>query len=97
MTTSTGPVSAVLDAFGLGVRTLDEVCRCTGLPRDVVDAAVEYLVRSQRLRAEQLTSGCPSGGCGSCASGSAGSPGCGATASSAERTGPVLVALSLRR
>ncbi len=94
---SGSPLRAVLDAFSGGAPTLDDVARMTGLPRDVVDAAVEHLVRVGRLSAATLTVGCPSGGCGSCASGTSGVPGCSATAPGPARSGPVLVALSLRR
>jgi hypothetical protein len=90
------PLQAVLDAFTAGAASLDEVSRVTGLPRDLVDAAVDHLVRMGRVSAQELTVGCPDGGCGSCASGSGGSAGCGASGPSAARSGPVLVALSVR-
>ena len=91
------PLRAVLDAFSGGASTLDDVAAMTGLPRDVVDAGVEHLVRVGRLSSSTLTMGCPSGGCGSCASGASGTPGCGAAAPGPARSGPVLVALSLSR
>jgi hypothetical protein len=94
---SGSPLRAVLDAFSGGASTLDDVAAITGLPRDVVDAAVEHLVRVGQLSASTLTVGCPSGGCGSCASGTSSGPGCGAAAPGPARSGPVLVALSLRR
>ncbi len=94
----TGPLSVVLAAFGAGVTSVDEVCARTGLSRDVVDAAIDHLRRSGRLKATELALGCPSGGCGSCASGQVGgTAGCGATGPSSQRRGPVLVQLSLRR
>jgi len=91
------PLRAVLAAFEDGAGSKADIARATGLRADVVDAAVEHLVRLGRLRAEHLGSGCPSGGCGSCASGHDGAPGCGASAPSPRRAGPVLVQLSLRR
>ncbi|MGN6245719.1 MAG: FeoC-like transcriptional regulator [Motilibacteraceae bacterium] len=92
------PLRAVLDAFDAGAASLAEVSRRTGLDRDVVDAAVDHLVRLGRLSAQQLAVGCPPSGCGGCASGAAdGGAGCGAEGPSAVRSGPVLVALSVRR
>lgn len=90
------PLSAVLGAFSDGAGSLSEVSRRTGLDRDVVDAAVEHLVRMGRLQAGTLSTGCPDGGCGSCASGDDGSAGCGSSGPSAARSGPVLVTLGLR-
>ncbi len=92
-----GPLSAVLAAIQNHAGTLADIVRVTGLPRDVVDASVAHLVRLGRLDARELAMGCPSGGCGTCASGVDGTPGCGSSAPSRARTGPVLVALSLRR
>lgn len=97
-TTSAGPLTGVLAAFESGARSLDEVAARTALTRDVVDAAVDHLVRMGRIEARELAIGCPTGGCGSCASGSvAGTPGCGAPGPSRMRSGPVLVTLSVRR
>ena len=93
-----GALTAVLGAFETGARSLDEIAHRCELSRDLVDAAVEQLVRLGRLESGELAIGCPSGGCGGCASGHAdGSAGCGASAPSAGRTGPVLVTLRLRR
>jgi hypothetical protein len=91
------PLRSVLDAFEAGARSRAEVGTRTGLRRDVVDAAIEHLLRIGRLDARELTGGCPEGGCGSCASGSGDAPGCGAPGPSARRSGPVLVTLSVRR
>lgn len=91
-----GPVSAVLTAVQNGAPSLDEVARATGLPRDVVDAAIHHLIRAGRILAAELAIGCPVGGCGSCASGSGGAPGCGADGPSAQRSGPALVAFTIR-
>lgn len=89
-----GPLRSVLDAFGAGATTLQDVAARTGLDPAVVRAAVEHLVRAGYLEARELTVGCPAGGCGSCASGHGDGPGCGAAAPSSLRPGPVLVALS---
>jgi hypothetical protein len=91
------PLASVLAAFERGATSLSDVAHTTGLDRDVVDAAVEHLVRMGRLHAGTLSTGCPTGGCGSCASGDDDAPGCGSTGPSDARTGPVLVTLSLRR
>ncbi len=72
MSGSPGPLRAVLAAFGAGARSLAEVCERTGLERDVVSAAVAHLIRAGHLRAEQLSTGCPDGGCGSCGSDTSG-------------------------
>jgi hypothetical protein len=92
---TSGPLRAVLAAFENGSASLNEVAERTSLPRDVVDAAIDHLVRMGRLSAKQLASGCPTGGCGSCASGSHGQAGCGAPGPSTTRSGPVLVALTI--
>ena len=100
MTTAStgGPLSAVLEAFGSGSRSLAEVAARSGLSSEVVRAAVDHLVRMGRLDAKELALGCPSGGCGSCASGTPqGAGGCGASGPSGRRSGPVLVTIGLRR
>jgi hypothetical protein len=94
---SGSPLRSVLTAFETGARSRTEVCDRTGLRRDVVDAAIEHLLRMGRLDARELTVGCPDGGCGGCASGSGDAPGCGAAGPSSRRSGPVLVSLSVRR
>jgi FeoC like transcriptional regulator len=91
------PLRSVLTAFEDGARSRTDVCAGTGLRRDVVDAAIEHLLRMGRLDAKELTVGCPDGGCGSCASGADDAPGCGASGPSTRRSGPVLVTLSVRR
>ena len=94
------PLRAVLDCFEAGCGTVPEISLRTGLPRDVVDAAVEQLVRSGRVLARELQLGCPTGGCGSCALAVEGEPGCGATAPSTPGVRgrrPALVTLTLRR
>jgi hypothetical protein len=94
---TTSPLRSVLTAFQDGARSRAEVAATTGLRRDVVDAAIEHLLRMGRLDAKELAVGCPDGGCGTCASGVGEAPGCGAPGPSDRRSGPVLVSLSLRR
>jgi hypothetical protein len=94
---TTTPLRSVLTAFESGARSRGEVCDRTGLRRDIVDAAIGHLLRMGRLDAHELAVGCPDGGCGSCASGAGDAPGCGAPGPSTRRSGPVLVALSVRR
>lgn len=66
MTSVRGPLRSVVGALDAGATTRRAVVEQTGLPRDVVDAAVEHLVRVGRLTASRLTAGCPREGCGSC-------------------------------
>lgn len=97
--TPVSPLRAVLDSFASGCGTVPEISLRTGLPRDVVDAAVEQLVRVGRVTARELQLGCPTGGCGSCALAVEGEPSCGATAPSAPGVRgrrPALVTLTLR-
>ncbi len=97
-----GPLRRVLDALHAGAATRVELERHTGLSPELVDAAIEHLVRSGRVRREQLGGGCPEAGCGGCPSartgadgaGQAGPAGCGSGARITSR-GPV--ALTLRR
>lgn len=92
------PLHAVMAAFEEGATSLHDIALRTSLSPDVVNASVEHLVRIGRLDAKELSMGCPSGGCGSCASGLPdGHAGCGSAGPSTARTGPVLVALSVRR
>lgn len=94
----TRPLTAVLAAFTAGAASLTEVEGRTGLSHDVVNAAVDHLVRAGRLEATSLSAGCPSGGCGGCAfAASDGSAGCATGAPTPGRRGPGLVALSVRR
>ncbi len=79
-----GPLSTVLAAVGNGASSLDAVARATGLPRDVVDAAVHHLVRAGRLSTAELALGCPADGCVTCPSGRA------------RHSCPVLVAFTVR-
>jgi hypothetical protein len=67
-TSPPGPLRRVVDALAAGADTRAELTRRTGLSPDVVDGAVEHLMRTGRLRSAPLTSGCPSTGCGQCPS-----------------------------
>lgn len=92
---SARPLRGVLDALESGASSVDDVAEQTMLPRDVVSAAIDHLVRLGRLSVETMAFGCPGGGCGSCASSSAGTPGCGAVGPSTGRRGPVLVSIRM--
>ena len=83
------PLRTVLDAVTAGARSRAELRASTGLRPDLLDAALEHLVRMGRLESTALGTGCPTDGCGSCASGIGDEPGCG------KPSGPVLVQLSL--
>lgn len=96
MSATTRPLHAVLDAVRSGAGTLDAVAARTGLSRDVVDGAVNHLVRVGRLSAETLSFGCPGSGCGSCVLGAAGGSACGTGEASGRGRGPVLVTISAR-
>jgi hypothetical protein len=94
---ASGPLRAVLDALADGAPSLAEVARRTGLDRGLVDIAVDRLRARGLVDAQVLAVGCPTGGCGTCASGVDGAAGCGAAVPGSGRTGPVLVALTVRR
>lgn len=66
MTTVLGPLRSVAAAFDAGVTTRQAVAERTGLTRDVVDAAVDHLLRVGSLTTTALTAGCPQEGCGGC-------------------------------
>lgn len=97
--TPASPLRAVLDALTAGEPTLDAVARRTGLPGDVVRAAVDQLIRLGRVETSSLSLGCApgpdGGGCGSCPSG--GDPAGGGGRSTGCGAGPALVTLSVRR
>lgn len=79
-----GPLSAVLTQVERGTPTVSEIARRTGLSDEVARAAVDHLLRSGRLQADQVPIGCPPGGCG----------GCPVSATCAQ---PVMLSLSVRR
>ncbi|MDR1212587.1 MAG: FeoC-like transcriptional regulator [Propionibacteriaceae bacterium] len=62
-----GPVTSVLEAFELGLRSTDQIARRSGLSLDLVQAVIDHLVRSGHLEATALASGCPATGCAGCA------------------------------
>jgi hypothetical protein len=59
-----GPLVEVLGALAGGATSRADVARRTGLGPDVVDAAVEHLVRTGRV--QQAPTSCPAQGCASC-------------------------------
>jgi hypothetical protein len=65
--TTGGPLRTVLAAVESGAATVADVAQRTGLDRDVVAAAIQYLVRTGRVGTASLTSACPSTACGGCA------------------------------
>ena len=92
---SPGPLSRVAAALERGADTRAGLAAHTGLDPELVDTAIDHLVRLGRLELEQLSGGCPTSGCGTCPSGRAdGSAGCGAAGPSSSQ-GPI--ALTLRR
>jgi hypothetical protein len=72
----TAPLSAVLAAVDDGVTTRTAIADRTGLDPDVVDAAVDHLLRLGRVSSLSLKTACPDGGCHGC--GSPTGAGCGA-------------------
>ena len=56
-------VRAALDA---GARTRKDIALAAGLDRDVVDAVVDVLVRTNALEVHALKFECGAGGCGNC-------------------------------
>ncbi|MCB0880983.1 MAG: hypothetical protein KDC33_02045 [Thermoleophilia bacterium] len=88
-------MSRVAAALEAGVSTRAEIAAASGLDPEVVDTALDHLVRMGRVSMDPLAGGCPAAGCGSCGSGRAdGDAGCGAEGPATSR-GPV--ALRLRR
>jgi hypothetical protein len=63
---STGPLAEVLAAVASGANTRVEVRRRVDYPDDVVDAALDHLIRTGRVVDQPLTVGCVSSGCGGC-------------------------------
>lgn len=91
MADMSSPLRAVLCALESGATTRAELQENTGLCADVVDAALEHLVRLGRIEATTISVGCPDGGCGACPS----SGGCSVSGHAVGR--PALVSLSVRR
>lgn len=65
-TTPATPLSAVADAIADGAAGRGDIARRTGLNPGTVDAAIDHLERTGRLRREHMASSCSAGGCGSC-------------------------------
>jgi|GEM_PF-3366569 len=61
----TGPLTQVLTTVESGVRTVPAIAQATGLNPDLVNAAIDHLIREGRMRALPLNS-CASGTCGGC-------------------------------
>ncbi|ODU04140.1 MAG: hypothetical protein ABS81_11480 [Pseudonocardia sp. SCN 72-86] len=93
----TSPLRSVLAAFDAGARSRAELAERSGLSADLVDAAVEHLVRVGRISADPLATSCSGGSCSSCAAADEqlGAHSC--TADSSRGGRPVLVQLSVRR
>lgn len=60
------PLTATAAAIDDGARTRAQIALRTGLSGDVVDAAVDHLLRIGRVATLSLKSSCPSGGCHGC-------------------------------
>lgn len=63
---SAGPLRMVLDCVQAGGTSVIEVSSRTGLPTDVVRAALEQLQRMGHLPQQPIAMQCPPRGCGSC-------------------------------
>lgn len=63
---SAGPLRRVMDCVDAGSTSVIEVSGDTGLPTDVVRAALEQLRRMGRLPQQPIAMQCPPRGCGSC-------------------------------
>lgn len=59
------PVGDVRNAIAAGATSRTDIARRTGLAPSTVDAAIDFLERTGRLRREHLES-CPGGTCTSC-------------------------------
>jgi hypothetical protein len=70
---TTGPLRRVLDAIDAGASTPQEIRVRTGLSADMVGTALDQLRRMGRLPAQEVPTGCATGGCGGCAVASCGS------------------------
>ncbi|WP_353356686.1 hypothetical protein [Intrasporangium sp. DVR] len=87
------PLSAVLGAIRSGSGSVAAVEHATGLPRDVVEAAVDHLARVGRLTSESLSFGCPASGCGGCLLAARGDRPCAVSGPSEQKRGVVLMSL----
>ena len=62
----TTPLRQVLDAVEAGATTRGTIAERTGLDPDVVDGAVDHLLRLGRIATPTLRTACPDGGCAGC-------------------------------
>ena len=60
------PLSVVLAAVEAGATTRGAIADRTGLDPDVVDGAVDHLLRLGRIATPTLRTACPDGGCAGC-------------------------------
>ncbi|MEZ5079938.1 MAG: hypothetical protein R2878_04610 [Thermoleophilia bacterium] len=91
---SPGPLSRVVAALEAGASGRADIAATSGLDPEVVDTALDHLVRLGRIVMEPIGPGCPAMGCGSCSSGRAdGEAGCGASGPEVSR-GPVALRLT---
>ena len=63
---SASPLRAVLSAVSAGATTREELRRKVSYPDDVIDAALDHLIRTGRVATQPLTMGCVSTSCGGC-------------------------------
>jgi len=63
----TSALAAVRAALAGQARSTSDIARLTGLPTDVVSAAIDHLIQVGELAAEPLATGCPEEACGGCA------------------------------
>lgn len=63
---SHGPLADVEAAIAAGASGRRGIADRTGLTPSTVDAALDHLERTGRLRRERLASSCPAGGCSGC-------------------------------
>ena len=59
-------VALVHDAMRAGASTRKEIALVAGLDRDVVDAVLDVLVRTNAIEVHALKFECGAGGCGNC-------------------------------
>ena len=88
------PLRWVLESFESGATTVAGIARDTGLSVDLVQAVMDELIRMGKLRATQMTYGCPTGAsnCGPCSLASEEGTAC-ASGPGSDR-GPVLIELN---
>lgn len=85
-----GPASAALAQVASGTPTVAEMARNTGIEEGLLRSALAHLVRTGRIEAHELPTGCPPQACGGCAVASS----CGGSATASGRR---LVTLTIAR